>query len=692
MKKKIIIALAAFLVSVSYSVAQEGLVQYKVNKGDTVSKIAREYGVSVADVLNYNPDAKNGIKEGGVLSIPTKAFLAKDKKSSSSTQQNKANNTSSSASGKTYTIKSKDTLYGISKEFKVSVDNLHKWNPDLKDSDLKVGTVINLSAPAKSSTESTKKENPKQTTDSSVKEIKTTAESYITIEVEPKQTLYAIASKYNTTVKKIQELNPDITADLSIGQQIKVPVSGSTKGNSSTAKTETKKNGVIPTSIIVEPKQTLYSISKEYGVSVDDLIRANPEVIEKGVVVGMELLLSKGKGTTEAVGEVKPPVTNNVSENKPDKEVVVEEEKSTPFIVDKTPGYTDLTRTLDKSKRKELTLLLPFNINRVGDNVDTKVKNDPFLNMTLDFYSGALLAIEQANKLGLELTVNVYDSDESKNSSSVSSLFKEKDFSKTDVIIGPFFQNNVDQAVKALPNKKIVLVSPLSNEKASPSSQLVQTMPYGDVLRKTFIEYFLRQNAKITVIVDDKKASTKKFMSSYFPNIKVISTSAINDVDRTLTSGSKNVFIIDSNSIVSTTHLITKLKGRVRDYDIQVASFDKSEAFDYGEISIESLVALKYTFPSVTRETESQTESLFAQEFKSKYNITPNRFATRGYDVTLDVILRMFQEGNFISTLGQKTQETENKFIFGKNTEGTIRNSGIYILQYNDDLTVKVLE
>ncbi|MDR0228868.1 MAG: LysM peptidoglycan-binding domain-containing protein [Flavobacteriaceae bacterium] len=688
MKKKFVLALMAFLVTVSYSVAQEGLVQYKVSKGDTVSKIAREYGVSVSDVLNYNPDAKNGIKEGGMLSIPTKVFLAKEKKSPTNSQQNKTNGTSSSTNVKTYTIKSKDTLYGISKEFKVSVDNLHKWNPNLKDSDLKVGTVINLSAPDKNTTEISKKDYSKKNNDSIVKEVKATTDSYITIEVEPKQTLYAIAAKYKTTVKKIQELNPEITADLSIGQQIKVPF----KGDGSVVKTDNKKNGTIPDSIIVEAKQTLYSISKEYGLSVDDLIKANPQVIEKGALVGMELVLPKGKVNKEVVGEIKPSITESVTSTKINNEPVVEEEVTTPFVVDKTPGYADLSRTLDKSKRKELVLLLPFNISRVGDNVDAKVKSDPFLNMTLDFYSGALLAIEQANKLGLDLTVNVYDSDESKNSSSVSSLFKEKDFSKTDVIIGPFFQNNVDQAVKALPNKKIVLVSPLSNEKANPSGQLVQTMPYGDVLRKTFIEYFTRQNAKVTVIVDDKKVSTKKFMSSYFPNIKVVTTAAINEIDRTLTSGVKNVFIIDSNSIVSTTHLITRLKGRVRDYDIQVASFDKSDAFDYGEITMESLIALKYTFPSVTRETESQTESLFAQEFKSKYNTAPNRFATRGYDVTLDVILRMFQEGNFISTLGQKTQETENKFIFGKNSEGTIRNSGIYILQYSEDLTVKVLE
>ena len=69
----------------------------------------------------------------------------------------------------------------------------------------------------------------------------------------------------------------------------------------------------------------------------------------------------------------------------------------------------------------------------------------------------------------------------------------------------------------------------------------------------------------------------------------------------------------------------------------------------------------------------------------------PNRFATRGFDVTLDVIFRMFQKEGFIPTIGKKSQEIENRFSYSRNPEGTLRNSGVYLLQYDTDLNVKVL-
>jgi hypothetical protein len=359
--------------------------------------------------------------------------------------------------------------------------------------------------------------------------------------------------------------------------------------------------------------------------------------------------------------------------------------------INTTGSFVELSKSLNKNESKEIAFLLPFNIEKLGNTPEERLKSDAFLNMTLDFYSGVLLAVEQANKLGLPLRVNVYDSNESKENSSVETILKQNNFSNTDVIIGPFFKTNVDKAVQNLPNKDIIVVSPLSNERTNASSQLVQTMPYGDVLKRELLDYFIKQNTKITVIVDDKKTSTKRFMQRSYPNIKTISTGLLSDIDKTLVAGKRNVFILDSNSIESALLLTNKLKDRVSDFDIQIASFDKSDIFDYGEINIQTLVDLKYTFPSVTRESGSASETAFASEYKNKNNIYPNRFATRGYDVAYDVILRLFQGKDFVSTLNYKTQEVENKFVYHKNAAGVIQNTGVYLLQYDENLTVKEL-
>ncbi|WP_121966757.1 LysM peptidoglycan-binding domain-containing protein [Myroides sp. N17-2] len=682
MKKKLFIALTAFVFTSSVFAQAGSFIQYRVNKGDTVSKVSRDYDIPVGEILKYNPDAKNGINENSFLLIPTKDFIAKEKNKSANPllkekESAKTNNTSTNKG--VHTVQSKETLYSISKKYGVSVDNLHAWNPTLKTTGLLANSEIIVSSNYKkggsvdvtSYDQGTPKKIPTTLAASSADTIKDINNIYYrTIDVEPQATLYSLAVVYNTSVQRLLELNPELKDGLKSGQSIKVPAYGFQSKAKVVEVTPDapKTNDTKFIKVTIEPQQTLYGISRKYDIPVKELIKLNPD-LQDGLKTGMEILV---------------PSTG--------KEVVEEPTKTNITLPTATGGFVDLSDSVTRSERKELALLLPFNIDKIGGDVDAKLGSDAFLNMTLDFYSGAKLAVEYAESLNLPLTVNVYDSNETKSSSGVKDVFKNKDFNDTDVIIGPFYQSNVDEAVKNLPNDKVILVSPLSNEKATPSNRLVQTMPYSDVLKKQLIDYFKNSGAKITVVVDDKKQSTKQFMQKHFSDVKVVSTSQISELDKTLVKDKKNVFILDSNSIASALLFTDRLKNRVKDYDIQIASFDKSDVFDYNEIKIQTLVDLKYTFPSVTRDAgESKSESLFATEYKNKYNVYPNRFATRGFDVTLDVILRMFQKEEFLQTSAKKSQEIENRFVYGRNPEGTVRNSGVYLLQYDSDLNVKVI-
>ncbi len=673
MRKKIITICSAFLLTIFNLQAQDSsFIQYRVNKGDTISKIAREYNIPVSELLKYNPEAKSGIKEGSFVLIPTKEFLSQENDKPIDLSQKEIRDGSvSDAKGQTHVVQPKETLYGISKTYNISVEDILVWNPEIRFDGLKAGSTIIVGKDVKVNepeqiVEKTPLRNLPASAPDTIKNIHNIY--YETVSIEPKQTIYGLAVMYNTTIQRLVELNPELRHGLKIGQQIKVPAYGGNTDNDIkviTPSVDSSQGNIgIYSKIIVEPQQTVYSISKEYEISIEDLLKLNPD-LKTGLKSGMELIVPSKSGNTD--------------------------EDYSAVEINTTGSFVELSKSLNKNESKEIAFLLPFNIEKLGNTPDERLKSDAFLNMTLDFYSGVLLAVEQANKLGLPLRVNVYDSNESKDNSSVETILKQNNFSNTDVIIGPFFKTNVDKAVQNLPNKDIIVVSPLSNERTNPSSQLVQTMPYGDVLKRELLDYFIKQNTKITVIVDDKKTSTKRFMQRSYPNIKTISTGLLSDIDKTLVAGKRNVFILDSNSIESALLLTNKLKDRVSDFDIQIASFDKSDIFDYGEINIQTLVDLKYTFPSVTRESGSASETAFASEYKNKNNIYPNRFATRGYDVAYDVILRLFQGKDFVSTLNYKTQEVENKFVYHKNAAGVIQNTGVYLLQYDENLTVKEL-
>lgn len=661
MKKRMIACLAAFILASSLGLmAQEaGYIKHRVNRGETVSKIAREYGISVSELLEHNPEAKKGIRESDFILIPNKKVVPVANTSNTKTQ---------SVEVKTHVVEEKETIYSLTRKFKISVQNIYKWNPGLKENGLKVGETIYISEdPSITALQEMLSGNSKKNETPS-KELNKLR--YILKTVEPKETLYGIANQYKTTVQNLIALNPELAnRELKIGEQIKVPeVFEKGIGKMETDQIrETLKRRVVK--ITVEPKQTIYSITKEYNMTAEELLELNPD-LRFGLKTGMELNVR--------VSGIESYDADKVLENNPttiDKEI-----------------FSDLERSLIKSTAKELALLLPFNINNLGIDVERKLKTDSFLNMTLEFYSGVLLAIEQANKLGLPLNVKVYDSNETKNSSSVASIIAQDEFNDVDVVIGPFFQNNINLITQKLQNTDIVLVSPLSNEKAlTESNKVIQTMPYSEVLKSALLDYLIAQRANITVIVDDKKSSTKSFMQKEYPNIRVVNSSAVKTISSYLKEDAKNVFILDSNSIETALETTDQLLSKKDTFEIQLAAFEKNDVFDYTEITIEKLVALKLMYPSVTKENETEFGTQFARNYKEKNNIYPSRYATRGYDVTMDIILRMFQKDGLLSSMNLKSQQIENKFNYATNSKGVIRNNGVYLLQYDDDLTIKVI-
>lgn len=111
------------------------------------------------------------------------------------------------------------------------------------------------------------------------------SKSFILHKVDPKETLFSISRKYGVHVNVIKETNPETKSGLSIGQVIKIPYEAPVK---------TTGKGMGKTHL-VEPKETLYSISKKYKVSIEDIKKANPDIAD-GIKPGDVILLSGQKG------------------------------------------------------------------------------------------------------------------------------------------------------------------------------------------------------------------------------------------------------------------------------------------------------------------------------------------------------------------------------------------------------------
>lgn len=140
------------------------------------------------------------------------------------------------SNGETYIVKSGDSLWSIAKRYGVSIDDIKKAN-NLSSNLLNIGQVLIIPSD----------EEPPEIGD------------FIVYTVSSGDNLYKIATKYNLTVDDLVNYNDLATTNLSIGQQLLIPVQ-------KTSETQT---------YIVKSGDTLYSIASKYGISVNTLKNYN---------------------------------------------------------------------------------------------------------------------------------------------------------------------------------------------------------------------------------------------------------------------------------------------------------------------------------------------------------------------------------------------------------------------------------
>lgn len=621
--KRIFFTLSA-LFCVTALFAQTITKTHVVAKGETITQIAKKYNTTNNVLFLLNPEAVDGLSENQILKIPTTSDIQ-------------------------HTVKSKETVYGIAKQYNIAIEKLYDLNPGLKEYGLKIGQQLNL-------TETTAIKNVQQLTG------KPNASTVI---VEKGETIYGIAVKNNTTVSVLYELNPGLQQNgLKVGQPINIPVGD--KQTETASKPATK-----PKTITIQPKETLYSIAKAYGVSQEQLLQWNPD-LKNGLKEGAVVIV--GYNETD------------------DKTVLL------PVNENSTANYTkkgiDLTLPNDGSIRN-LVLLLPFNVaqnNFNNPSINQNIKENVFLNMTLDFYSGAKLAIEHLKDKNYNLNVKFVDSKETNRALDVSTLKNDFDFSSTDVIIGPFFQKNVDAVSESFKDQQTIIVSPLSTDKGKPYPRQVHTMPNTDIVKRELLEYVVSKQDRVVAITDGKKTPATYFTTNY-PSITTLTVKTDEKVSPTvlknlLSETEMNYIVYDASSLTTTIELISTLKSLQKEYQIQLVTLEKLDILDSSDIQMNDLIALKYTFPSVTNDADNNKKAAFVKQYRTIYKKNPSRFATRGYDVTYDIITRMFESDENSNIFDYGSQQIENKFAY-INENGGVYNNAVYILYYDKDLTIK---
>ena len=296
--------------------AQEKNIKHTIIKGETISSIATKYDVKQSEIFKLNPSAKKLLKLNSVLLIPVSALQKSNNKSATTpVVQN--------IPASEHEVLAKETLYGIARQYGISVNELSQLNPILASTDLKIGQKINVpAAPIKTeiAVVTTTKTTPQKQ-----EIIRTAVESPTTFvwEVQPKETKYSITKKYGITIKEFDKVNPELgVKSLRVGQKINIPGNPQPIAETVVAAEEKKElskieeklavakvdlpqkeNNTVAANTVIEnnsistivrevlPKETKYAIAKQYGITVQELEKQNPEIKRK-LLVGHKLTIS----------------------------------------------------------------------------------------------------------------------------------------------------------------------------------------------------------------------------------------------------------------------------------------------------------------------------------------------------------------------------------------------------------------
>lgn len=305
--------------------SQENVTKHTIVKGETISSIAEKYDVKQSTIYKLNPNAKNLLKLNSVLLIPTTAPKNTNTKAKIATNY----------SEKEHEVLAKETLYGIARQYGITVKELDEANPTLESSGLKIGQKITIPGNATSTEKAVLPQSKKASAKTELD----------TREILPKETKYSITKQYGITIKEFDKANPTIgVKSLRVGQKINIPANASLKTEIAVVPQENKIqsiqepavipqpiNDLLKTELVVVPqpnetlnstpevivrevlpKETKYGIAKQYGITVQELEKQNPE-IKNTLPVGYKLNIRTNNGPVENNTVVS---ADNISYNK----------------------------------------------------------------------------------------------------------------------------------------------------------------------------------------------------------------------------------------------------------------------------------------------------------------------------------------------------------------------------------------
>jgi hypothetical protein len=431
----------------------------------------------------------------------------------------------------------------------------------------------------------------------------------------------------------------------------------------------------------VKRKQTLYTISNLYNVPINLIKQYNPSI--KGDKISKKMVL-------------KIPFITTVVLEESIKEIV---EK----VLVSTRTNQNLFDSVPKKKSIKFGFIAPFNLNKIEiDSIENTKKYLEKLNLStlsLDFYSGTLSAVEEAKKLGIKIHIDVYDN---KNSfDEIDKLSDNKNINSYDFILGPFIPRNLNRLSLNLKDSKVPIVSPLTSKKIQINKNVFQSVPSIQSQRElmfTHVDSLIIKDPDpcVMIIYDRSTELVKEKLLKRFPYAELIDTDLTMGLvdpeitDSLLVEKKNNLVFLESQNLNVITSVSSLLNSQIsKERNINLLSTYRSETYENENISYQQLGNLNFTYPSYFIPNYGDELNELNALFIENFGKLPNKIALRGYEITLDLILRTAHRRKLVKSIDLgETSYFQNRFDYVNKEQGYI-NQSVFLVKHDD---LEVLE
>jgi LysM repeat protein len=532
--------------------------------------------------------------------------------------------------------------------------------------------------------------------------------------VEKGETVYGIAKKYNEQPKDIVLDNPNAIDGVHPGDTLLIPMPAKH------ADTSSVKGNYIYHDVV--PKETRYSLAKQYGTTVSAIDSLNPGLAVKGLQIGQRIRIPRASSrqpiTTTNKLQTTQAATKDTTQSASQKQVSTNKNEAQAYRtligvppVDTAKHYTPANDTGKKLNIYNIALIMPFaaegadtlRLSRLEDGTEIVPTTTQ---ISVDFYHGIIIAFDSLAKKGFRTNLQVFNVSSGPDSSShaIDSILRKPEMLSMNLIIGPPYPSTYRRVARFAGLHHIAIVSPLSVEnsvlKNNPWTSKITPSP----LTETEIEaeYIAAHYSHDNIILIHNKDANDEYYQVFKKHFQKAdsalgnkdslrhaeSIGGVKGLDSKISKTLVNVIIMPYQGAPFVAKFVNELANSKYSSDDSLIVFGMHNWANNDALAADNLDTLNFHFPSneFVKYTDLATKRFIAK-YRNDYLSEPSYFSYEGYDAAMFYGNLLYMHGTDIQNhLGDtKYRGLQTSFDMSRSNSTTgFENKAVYILEYKN--------